>query len=68
MMTQRTKRQTMRAATSATTIWSFTALAGLHQSAYCPSASAYIQLGVVLGNRPGRLEVGQISDQRQLHL
>ncbi|HEX8073322.1 MAG TPA: hypothetical protein VF546_25650 [Pyrinomonadaceae bacterium] len=67
MLTNRTKRQTRRA-TGAMTYWSSAALAGA-QSAHCPSAFVpAIQLGVGLGNQPGLLAVGQISDQRQLHL
>jgi hypothetical protein len=68
MLTNRTKREAMRG-TGATTLWSFaTKLAGLHPSVYCPSS---LSLSLAVGgggNRPGQLEVAQISDQRQLHL
>jgi hypothetical protein len=68
MTMNRTKRDMMRG-TGAGDLWSFAAnAAGLHSSVYCPS-SITLSLAVgVLGNRPEAVEVGQISDQRQLHL
>ena len=55
-------------ATGAATKWSAATLVELHLSAYCPSSlSQSIAFGV-LGNKPGQSEVGQISDQRQMHL
>ena len=55
-------------ATGAATKWSAATLVELRLSAYCPSSlSQSIAFGV-LGNQPGQTEVGQISDQRQMHL
>ena len=70
MLMNRTKRQTRRAgaATPTTFMWSGGELAGLHTSAYCPSSISLSLAFGVLGNRPGQLEVVQISDQRQVHL
>jgi len=68
MTMNRTKRDMMRG-TGAGDLWSFAAtLAGLHRSVYCPSSISLSLAVDVLGNRPEAAEVGQISDERQLHL
>ena len=68
MTMNRTKRDMMRG-TGAGDLWSFAAtLAGLHRSVYCPSSISLSLAVGVLGNRPGQSEVGEISDERQLHL
>ena len=55
--------------TGAATLWSLsTPLAGLPLSVFCPSSLSLSLAFGVFGEKPGQAEIGQISDDRQLHL